>query len=223
MNCVHALSCQLDHLVVTASTCAQGVDWLHDLSGVSLPAGGSHPLMATHNHLSALSDDQFLEVIAIDPNAPPPERPRWFLLDDDNHRRRLARSPVLTTWVAATSDLDAALDIARKAGIDPGYPVALTRGDLHWRLALMEDHSLCCDGVFPILIEWPVGLNPVSRMEDQGIRLQTLKLSHPQHAAINHAFDALGLSAIAQVAPGAAGLHAAMTAGSHRFELSQPT
>lgn len=220
MNSVHSLSCQLDHLVVTAASCAQGVEWFHELSGVTLPVGGSHPLMATHNHLSALSDDQFLEIIAVDAEAAMPEQQRWFLLDDENHRQRLARSPVLTTWVAATSNLDAALEAVTMAGIEPGNPVSLTRGDLHWRLALMDDRSLCCDGVFPILIEWPAGMNPVGRMEDQGIRLETLKLSHPQHETINRAFDALGLNTLARVSEGAAGISAALTVGSHRFDLS---
>jgi len=75
-NIVHR--CRMDHLVVCASDLPAGVAWFENLSGVRLPKGGSHPLMGTHNHLSALSEDEFFEIIAIDPQAPGVDRPRWF-------------------------------------------------------------------------------------------------------------------------------------------------
>ena len=75
MNPSSSLSCRLDHLVICARDLAQGVEWFGNLSGVQLPVGGQHPLMATHNHLTALSADSFLEVIAIDPDAPEPAFP----------------------------------------------------------------------------------------------------------------------------------------------------
>jgi len=209
--------------VVTATTCAQGVDWLHSLSGVTLPVGGSHPLMSTHNHLSALSDDQFLEVIAIDPNAAAPDTERWFLLDNPAQQHRLESSPELTTWVVATSNLEAALAAVRETGLESGSPVALTRGDLHWKLALMDDKSLCCDGVFPILIEWPPEMNPVQAMQDQGMRLGAVTLAHPQHARLNRAFDALGLSTLVNVTDGPSRISATMSAGSRLFELNSLT
>jgi hypothetical protein len=37
--------------------------------------------MGTHNRLLKLGEGFYLELIAIDPQAPPPGRPRWFGLD----------------------------------------------------------------------------------------------------------------------------------------------
>jgi len=46
--------------------------------GVTIPFGGVHPLMGTHNHLLRLGAALFLEIIAPDPAAGPLPRPRWF-------------------------------------------------------------------------------------------------------------------------------------------------
>jgi hypothetical protein len=207
--------------VICARDLAQGVAWFADLSGVQMPVGGQHPLMATHNHLTALSADSFLEVIAIDPEAPQPAFPsgqqRWFSLDDSAHQARLDTAPRLTTWVVATTDLGAALAGVRKLGLDLGVPVEQTRGDMRWRLALRNDGSLACDGVFPILIEWPKGVNPVSRMQDQNVRLQGLSLTHPEAALVQRGLQALGIGHLATVASGAASIRADFSVGDRRF------
>ena len=213
-------SCRLDHLVVTAASCEQGVTWLQKISGVSIPAGGQHPLMGTHNHLTALSSDQFLEVIAIDSEAPKPDRARWFNLDDKQHQARMNAGPCLATWVAATDNLDESLDSIRQLGIDPGIPVEQTRGDLSWRLALKEDGSLAYDGIFPILIEWPAEVNPVSSMQDQGIRFENLVASHPQAALLSEAFDLLGLAELINIREGTPSLSANLTVNEHHFSLN---
>lgn len=41
-----------------------------------------HPQFGTHNRCLGMEDGIYLEVIAVDPEAPPPSRPRWFGLDD---------------------------------------------------------------------------------------------------------------------------------------------
>jgi hypothetical protein len=55
--------------------------------------------MGTHNRLLKLGAGRFLEVIAIDPEAPAPGRRRWFDLDAPFMRQRLARGPDLIHWV----------------------------------------------------------------------------------------------------------------------------
>ncbi|MFT6304592.1 MAG: hypothetical protein ACI9XK_002837 [Granulosicoccus sp.] len=212
--------CRLDHLVVTAASCEQGVSWLQARSGVSIPFGGQHPLMGTHNHLSALSEDQFLEVIAIDPSARTPDRARWFNLDDKLNQVKLAADPALTTWVAATKNLGESLEAIRQLGIDPGVPVDLTRGDLHWRLALKENGSLAYDGIFPILIEWPPQANPVVQMQDQGIRLENLVAFHPQAVLLSKALERLGLADLISIREGAPSLTANLNVNEHRFSLN---
>lgn len=214
------MQCSLDHLVVCAQSCEAGVQWLEQLAGVVIPIGGKHPLMGTHNHLSALSANSFLEIIAIDPGAGPVSRPRWFRLDDVEHRRRLQRRPSLTTWVAGTSDLAAAMAAAASAGVDVGNIVTLTRGNLTWQIALQTDGSLACGGMFPILIQWPDGVNPVDQMQDQGLRLDGLRLTHPEPAFLQKALQSIGADGLVVVESGGCSIRADMSVGTQSFQIS---
>src|SRR5262245_56050439 len=97
--------CHIDHLVVTAPTLEAGAEHVERVLGVPLQKGGAHDRMGTHNLLLRLGDSLYLEVIAPDPAAPPPSRPRWFELDGPR-----AAEPRLAAWVARTSDIRRAVD-----------------------------------------------------------------------------------------------------------------
>ena len=84
--------------------------------------------------------ESFLEILAIDPDAPPPGRARWFSMDDPATIARLAERPRALCWVVGTEDLDA---IVTASPVDLGEIIYLTRGDRSWRLTVPKDgHSL---------------------------------------------------------------------------------
>jgi len=166
----------LDHIAVAAASLAAGLAHVEAALGVAMPAGGKHREMATHNHVLRLGEGLFLEVIAIDPEAGPPARARWFDLD-----RFATAPPRLVTWVARTSDLAAALAVAPAAC---GVPVPVSRGDLSWQIAVPADGSLPFGGAYPTLIEWRPDPHPASRMPDLGYRLEQLCIEHPDAGAI---------------------------------------
>jgi hypothetical protein len=68
----------VDHLIVAAASWTDGVAWCEATLGVTPGPGGKHPLMGTHNRLLKMASDTYpqayLEIIAIDPDAPPPTR-----------------------------------------------------------------------------------------------------------------------------------------------------
>ncbi|OYW58048.1 MAG: hypothetical protein B7Z31_08625 [Rhodobacterales bacterium 12-65-15] len=100
---------RIDHLAVVAGRLGDGVALVEQALGVTMAGGGKHALMATHNRLLGLGD-LYLEVIAPDPNAPAPDRPRWFDMD------RFTGPPRLTHWIAATDDL------AAEVALGPALP-----------------------------------------------------------------------------------------------------
>ena len=161
-----------DHLAVTASSLEAGVAHVEAQLGLTVPRGGEHPRMGTHNHLMRLHPDEFLEIIAINPEAPPPDRPRWFGFD-----RIGAAPPRLATWLCRCDNLDAAL-AALPDGM--GEPIEVTRGDLRWRVAVRPDGELPFGGAFPTLIEWPMRPFPGAAMADLGCRLERLEIRHPE-------------------------------------------
>ncbi|MGR3435356.1 MAG: VOC family protein [Shimia sp.] len=171
----------LDHLVISATDLAEGATATESALGVPLAPGGRHAHFATHNRLLGFGDC-YLEVIAVDPDAPNPGRPRWFGLD------AFAGAPRLTTWVLACDDLDAALG---RMGTGFGAPVDLARGDLRWRMAVPDDGVLPWDGLAPALIQW-ITPPPIAGLESHGCRLTALRVSHPDPrlaAALEGVFD----------------------------------
>ena len=184
------MSLALDHLVVAARTLEEGARWLEDRTGVPTAAGGRHALMGTHNRLMALGDGAYLEIIAIDPQAPPPRRPRWFGLDSPAMGARLARGPALIHWVVRTGDIDA----ARAAVPDlVGDVLDLERGDYRWRIGVPADGSLPAGGVFPTLIQWQGERHPAGALPHSGCRLDRLTIRAPRAFGSLHALRGLGL------------------------------
>jgi len=191
----------LDHLVVAAETLAAGVAYVQDTLGVGMAAGGEHPAMATHNRLLSLGET-YLEVIAINPDAPAPGGARWFALN------AFRGPPRLTNWVARCGDLNAALALAPPGA---GRPMALARGDLRWRMAVPDDGLLPFDGAFPGLIEWQGSAHPAQHLPGAGCSLQDLRLTHPDAPQLRDALARYDGGLERCVAPGALAFQAVIT------------
>jgi Glyoxalase-like domain len=173
----------VDHLVVAAATLAQGVAWCEATLGVTPGPGGQHALMGTHNRLLNISSAGFphcyLEVIAIDPAAPPSGRARWFGLDDAALQARIAQAPQLVHMVARSAMLDMHRWGLITVGHQPGNPVKLARetpqGRLEWQMLLRDDGALLCGGALPTLIQW-AGVHPAQHLAPLGVAMQSLQL-----------------------------------------------
>ena len=171
-----------DHVAVSGETLKAATEHVENALGVPLQTGGEHAVFHTHNTLLGLQDGLYLEAIAINPNAPRPDRPRWFDLD------RFSGVPQLTNWICRTDDIDAAL--ARMPS-GAGHPVALQRGDLKWRMAVPQSGALPFDNCWPALIQWDVPTHPADHLTQQGVRLQSLRIAHPDVASLEAALDGL--------------------------------
>ena len=101
------MSARIDHLVVAAATLEQGADWCEKTLGVTPAPGGKHAGVGTHNRLLSIAGDGFaqayLEIIALDPDAPPPQRPTWFGLGDAAMQARLRERPRLVQVLYSTA------------------------------------------------------------------------------------------------------------------------
>lgn len=189
----------LDHLVVAAATLAEGVRWVEERLGVPLEPGGRHDAFGTHNRLLSLGPDCYLEVIAIDPDAPTPERARWFELDTEAMRTRLAVSPALVHWVVRVTSLDGETDV-----------VELRRGSNEWALTVPVDGRMPLGGLAPSRILWRTP-PPSTMLPDRGIRLVELRLSTPDPAQL--ARSVADVRAPVRVVEGPPGLAAVLGTG----------
>lgn len=178
----------LDHVVVAAPSLDEGVRWCEATFGITPGPGGRHGLMGTHNRLFSIAGPDFpeayFEIIAIDPDAPPPGRARWFGLDAID----LSGGPRLVHWVARTEAIDEALGAWRALGFDAGRAVEASRetpdGRLVWRIAVRDDGRLLAGGAWPTLIAWGDTPHPARRMPELGVRLRSLTLRRLPRAAL---------------------------------------
>ena len=171
---------KIDHFVVGAADLASGTDWMHNLLGVPPVGHGKHTAMSTHNSLWRVGS-AYLEVIAVDPDAPDPGRVRWYSLDDPATRVRIAQRPCLLTWVASTTDLARAI---RRCAHDPGPVVDFARDDLVWKLTVPDDGHVPGGGAIPHLIEWPEpARSPSNALPDQGLEILEFSAQCPPDTA----------------------------------------
>lgn len=187
------LRAYIDHITITAPSLAAGVDYVREILGVSPQAGGEHPRMGTHNYLLRLGDMVFLEVIAINPDAVRPDRPRWFALDVPD----ATRVPRLATWVVRTDDIHAAV---AAAPIPLGKVEPLSRGAYNWHITIPQDGSLPLQGIAPTLIQWQA-LHPASMLQESGCTLVRLEGFHPQAEKVSGVLDAIGFNGEFSVSP----------------------
>jgi hypothetical protein len=174
---------EVDHLVVAAASLEQGVAWCEATLGIVPGSGGKHPLMGTHNRVfniaSAAFPGTYFEIIAVDPEATPRPRRRWFGLDDPELQQSIADAPRLVHVVARSRMLNLHREALVSAGIDPGLPLGMTRetpqGRLAWQILVRDDGALQYGGALPTLIEWD-GTHPTENMEASGVALRGLQL-----------------------------------------------
>jgi len=168
-------------VVVAARTLDEGAAWVQSRLGASLVPGGKHPTMGTHNRLLGLGPRTYLEVMAIDPDAAPPQRPRWFDLDSPAMAALLERGPALIHWAERTGDIEGAV-----RGDSTGLEiVAFSRGPYRWRMAIARDGRRPEGGAKPTLIQWDSD-HPAAALPESGVRLE--RFTH-ENGALAAAFS----------------------------------
>ncbi len=127
-----------------------------------------------------------MEVIAVNPAAAAPARPRWFALDACG----ADTAPALAAWVARTADIHATLAASCEAlgSVEP-----MSRGGLEWLIAIAGDGSLPLGGAAPLLIEWRSEGHPAARLRDAGLSLAGLEIVHPEPDRVLRLLHSLGV------------------------------
>ena len=179
------LRSHMDHMVIIAPSLEVGVEYVRQTLGVNPQVGGEHPRMGTHNCLLKLGEKFYLEVIAINPNASQPNRPRWFQLDEPDPSQPIR----LATWIARTDDIVAA---STASPISLGEVEPMSRGQMNWLITIPADGSLPLHGIAPTLIQWTAGVHPAASLQESGCTLVRLEGFHPEAGKVTSVLDAIG-------------------------------
>jgi hypothetical protein len=192
-----------DHVGLSAGSLDGGLDAFAERTGLTLPPGGKHPLMGTHNCVTAMGPDTFLELIAVYPEAQALDRPRWFGLDDLPPDAALHARALLYR----TNDMAAALAQARAAGLDLGAPLALSRGEMTWSFSVRADGAVPHGGAGPMLLQWDrPEPHPAATMQDLGIRLKSVRVTTPEPEPLRRLYAAWAPDMVPEISEGPAAL-----------------
>src|SRR5262245_25660360 len=179
---------RVDHLVYAAPDLNRGVDEIGKLLGVQATPGGQHPGRGTRNALITLGPATYLEIIAPDPEQPPPKTPRPFGIDGLKESR-------LVAWAAKGVDLDRLREEATRKGAPLGEVMSGSRRRpdgtlLSWRYT--DPQTVLADGLVPFFINWGQSPHP-AHTAAPGASLIALRAEHPDAPRVQRLLRDLGL------------------------------
>ncbi len=157
---------QLDHLVIGARTLKEGRDFLETLFNTELAPGGQHLGFGTHNQLLKLGPSCYLELIALDPAQPNPEKKPLFGLSSPNVKQKLEQGPQLIAWVARTDNMT-------HLPATIGTATLLKRDQLQWQITHRADGQ-ANPNFAPTVINWGNAAHPCTRLPDSPVNLENL-------------------------------------------------
>jgi len=182
----------LDHIVLATPDVQASVAEIEAAIGLRPELGGHFPGRGVYNHLLALQDNAYLEIIGPDPEQPDPEGPLPFGMDEFGDRG--AHVP---HWCCkAGAQIVERVASAKAAGYDIGevQPLGRVLADgtrLDWRLTRTIWPPLL-GGLMPFLIDWGDARHP-STTAVKGAHLASWHGEHPDVAAVRRAHQALGV------------------------------
>lgn len=183
---------KFDHITVIAPTLSDGVKHVEDCLGLQVPFGVCHDYMGTHNHRLQLGGAIYLEIVALDPACPAPNRARWFGLDSqETVKADWNTGQRLRGWVAGVESIDSV--ITKHPNIF-GEHVPLPQDGPEFAFSIAKDGSLPLEGAAPSLIDRYGVSESSSDIPDLGARLEAFTLVHPEPEAIRTLYRDLAIN-----------------------------
>ena len=180
----------LDHIVLAAQDVQAAVEEIAAATGVRAELGGRFEGRGVYNHLLALQDGAYLEIIGPDPQQAGHEGALPFGM-------HLTEETKVAHWCAkAGAEIEQRVASAREAGYDLGAVQPLGRvlvdgTRLDWRLSIGGWPPLM-GGLVPFLIDWGDALHP-SETAVKGCTLVDFHAEHPDPEAVQAGLAAVGV------------------------------
>jgi len=164
---------KLDHIVLGSFTLEEGTEFLENILQAKLSDIGYHKDMGTHNRVIRISENVYIEVIAIDPKRKNLNNRKWFNLDNSNLQSKLKISPQIIGYVIENNDRNI------NKYYDPFFEAS--RDSYKWQFAMptfknnILDSEIIEAGIIPSLISWKSD-KPVYQMKKNQFELISLEI-----------------------------------------------
>lgn len=181
---------KLDHIMYATADLHQGIADITALTGVAPAVGGAHPGMGTHNALLCLGEDQYLEIIAPDP--------------EQDHEANIASELIthggsgIRSWAVATDNILKMRELCQTHGLEPQPIIDMNRTTpegvrLDWQLFFLNNRRQ-----LPFFIDWKGSQHP-AQTTPQGCSLDNFTVSLPDATNYRSIMDALGVDITVEV------------------------
>ena len=176
-----------DHVILLVSDLKAFQPEFEARSGIELTYGGAHPDLGTANLLASLGEGMYLEILGPDPSLAEPTALGTMLI--------AFTEPQLAWFAIASSDLAATASAVAAAGMTAAGPNEGSRTtpegiDLHWQGLIVTGHGH--GDLIPFFIDWLDTPHP-SATSAQGLSARSLIAYHPDIAALQRAYELLGV------------------------------
>ncbi len=165
-----------------------GIQYFEEKLGVVPVFGGYHKTQGTKNALLNLSNECYLEIIAIDPDNVDVTQDRWMGID-------LLDGPKLIRWAIKSSNLRNDQSILRKhhstmGEIHPGSRQTASGELLKWELIMPLSTPEV--EVVPFVLDWSQSeMHPTEVLAPSGFELYRIQLTHSEPGTITPVLQAL--------------------------------
>jgi len=179
---------RVDHFVYATPDLNRGVEEIEKLLGVRAIAGGRHPGRGTRNALVALGPTAYLEILAPDPEQPPPQESRPFGLDG-------LKESKLVAWFVKGRDLERLRSEAVRKGVPLGEVKSGSRqrpDGVHLSWHYTDPSVRVADGIVPLFIDWGDSPHP-AHTAAKGATLISLRAEHSDVRAVREMLRRLGI------------------------------
>ena len=163
---------KLDHIVFGSYTLEEGTVFVENMLQAKLSDIGYHKDMGTHNRVIRISENVYLEVVAIDPKRKNLKNRKWFNLDNSNLQSKLKKSPQIIGYVIENNDRNI------NKYYDPFFEASRDR--YKWKFAMptfnnILDSEIIETGIIPSLISWK-SEKPIYQMKKNQFELISFEI-----------------------------------------------
>ena len=174
---------KLDHLMYAVPDLDAGMREIFELTGVAPVLGGSHPGIGTRNALLSFGGDQYLEIIAPDPQQELTGTTGEILANNPNSGIR--------AWAVAADDLLVVREAAEAVNVASREVIDMARTTpegvrLAWQLLFLNDAR------WPFFIDWQESPHP-SVNAPRGCSLVEFLITTPDPEVYRQLMQRLGI------------------------------
>lgn len=193
---------KLDHIVYGVPDLEKAINAFQEQAGIAPTIAGKHPGLGTHNAVLSLGNLQYLEFIAIDPEAHITNRvlPSWCaaLLE--------ISKPKIMTWVIRTDNMAEIVSKLNALGnlqIEPPQTFTRTKSDgtiVSMELAFKKEAPPPYDGLVPFFINWGKTKHPSETVESK-CEIKEWYGCHPKAKEIESLLSQVGIQFVVKERP----------------------